>query len=104
MTLLLVSVDVKHPVNSHLMEDTSAYATPAVIEVLMFIDKKSIGEVILKILLYHFFSYTGLLVIENDMSLFHTQTLARRNLWAELTKILHGALRGDSTWDSRGVF
>ena len=47
---------------------------------------------------------TGVLVIENAMSLFHTQYLARGNYSAELTEISHGTLLGDSAWDSRGVF
>ena len=48
--------------------------------------------------------YTGLLVIENAMSLFHTQPLARKNHWAELAEILHGTLLGDFALDSRGIF
>ena len=50
------------------------------------------------------FVNTGVLVIENAMSLFRTQPLARRNYWAELAEIWHGILLGDSTLDSRGVF
>ena len=49
-------------------------------------------------------SFTGVLLIENAMSLFHTQDLARGNYSAELTEILHGTLLGDSAWDSRGFF
>ena len=49
-------------------------------------------------------SFTGVLIIENALSLFHTQDLARRNYLTELTEILHGTLLGDSAWDSRGVF
>ena len=43
--------------------------------------------------------YTGVLIIENALSLFHTQYLARRNYSAEMTEIL-----GHSAWDSRGIF
>ena len=47
---------------------------------------------------------TGVLIIENALSLFHTQYLARRNYSAEMTEILHGTLLGHSAWDSRGIF
>ena len=47
---------------------------------------------------------TGELIIENALSLFHTQDVARGNYLTELTEILHGTLLGDSAWDSRGVF
>ena len=47
---------------------------------------------------------TGVLVIENAMSLIRTQTFARRHYWAKSTEILHGTLQGDSKWDSREGF
>ena len=47
---------------------------------------------------------TGVLILENTMSLFHTQYLARGNYSTELAEISHVTLLGDSAWDSRGVF
>ena len=47
---------------------------------------------------------TGILILQNAQPLFHTQTLARTNYWAELAEIWHGIPLGDSAWDSRGVF
>ena len=48
--------------------------------------------------------FTGVLIMENALSLFHTQDVARGNYLTELTEILHGTLLGDSAWDSRVVF
>ena len=49
--------------------------------------------------------YTGVLNLENAMTIFRCHRLARRrNYSAKMLEILHGTPLGDSAWDSRGVF
>ena len=48
--------------------------------------------------------YTGLLVLQDDQLILCTTALARRNYWAELAQILHGALKGVNSRFNRGVF
>ena len=47
---------------------------------------------------------TGLLVLQDDMLILCTTTLARRNYWAELAQILHGTPKGVNSRFNRGVF
>ena len=49
-------------------------------------------------------TFTGIFVLQNAQPHFCTETLDRRNYWAELDEILHGTPWGDNSRYYRGIF